>query len=71
MYDDTCQLLFHSCNTIGLPFGTHLGKTLKATDGLSRQEVWELTIGDSGKFSEPRLRGDRWRILRGMSWEQA
>ena len=39
-------------------------------DGLSRQEVWELTTGDCGKPSEPRLRGDCGRRLRGMSWEQ-
>ena len=53
------------------PFGTHPGKTRKATDGTSRLEVWELTTGVSGKPSEPRLRGSCGRRRRGMSWEQA
>ena len=52
------------------PFGTHPGKTMKATDGISRLEVWELMIGDFGKPSELRLRGCCGRRLQGMSWEQ-
>ena len=45
-------------------------KDPKATDGVSRVEVWELMIGDSGKPSELRLRSNRGRRLQGRSWEQ-
>ena len=72
MCEDTCQLsLVHSCNTIGFPFGTHLGKTPKATHGASRLEVWVLMIGGSGKPSELRSRGNCGRRLLGTNWEQA
>ena len=63
------------CNThatqLASHSATHPGKTLKAPDGASRLEVWELTIGVSGKLSELRLRCSCGRRLRGMSWAQA
>ena len=37
----------------------------------SQGRKWELTVGDSGKLSEPRLKGKCGRRLRSMSWEQA
>ena len=62
MCGDTWRLsLLHSCNTIGFPFGTHLGNTLKATDGLSKLEAWELMTGDFGKPSVLRLRVQLWK----------
>ena len=58
---DTCQLSsLHSCNTIGFPFVTHLGKTLKATDGLSKQEVWELMIGGFWQAFRASIEGQLW-----------
>ena len=71
MCGDICQLsLLHSCNTAGFPFGTHPGKTLKAIDGVSMLEVWELMIGDSGKPSELPSSGNCGRRLQGTKWEQ-
>ena len=37
----------------------------------SKQEVWELMIGDFGKLSELRMSGSCGRRLQGMSWAQA
>ena len=46
-------------------------KDPEGNDGASKQEVWELTTGDSGKPFERRSRGNCGRRLQGMSWEQA
>ena len=53
------------CNTratqlASQPTTPYLGKTLKATDGLSRQEVWELTTGGFGQAFRASIEGQLW-----------
>ena len=57
----TCQQSsLHSCNTIGLPFATHLGKTPKAPDGFSR--AGGVGIDDWGFWQAFRASGTQaWR----------